>query len=233
MRNPGSAALTASGRQRRTLYALGFGLVHCALIFRATAADVADNYYHRGAQHYVFGEKEEAKSEIETGRRLFPEDAKLRQLAALLAQKEKEDKQKQKNSEKNQKKDSESQKQDQPSPPEKQDQSKESPDSQKQQQDQPSKNDEKQPSDSQTAQDQKEKKEKDAKDAAKQAQAQQGKKDEEGDPGEEGQAAPAVMGIMSLQQAKQLLDNQKGEERAMIFVPRVKPKSQDRLFKDW
>jgi len=36
-----------------------------------------------------------------------------------------------------------------------------------------------------------------------------------------------------VQQAQQLLDSQKGEERAMIFVPAQKFKDRKRSFKDW
>ena len=38
---------------------------------------------------------------------------------------------------------------------------------------------------------------------------------------------------MTVREAQQLLDSQKGEERAMIFVPRQKLKDQRRVFKDW
>ena len=53
-------------------------------------------------------------------------------------------------------------------------------------------------------------------------------------PGEQTEAnAAAVPGQMTVQQAEQLLDAQKGEERAMIFVPAQKLKEQKRIFKDW
>lgn len=42
-----------------------------------------------------------------------------------------------------------------------------------------------------------------------------------------------VMGQMTMQQAKQLLDAQKGEERALIFKPADSGKPQNRTFKDW
>ena len=53
-------------------------------------------------------------------------------------------------------------------------------------------------------------------------------------PGErtEGNAAPTP-GQMTVQEAQQLLDTQKGEERAMIFVPQQKLKDQRHVFKDW
>ena len=38
---------------------------------------------------------------------------------------------------------------------------------------------------------------------------------------------------MTEQQAMQLLDMQKGEERAMIFIPQLKTNRSDRILKDW
>jgi Ca-activated chloride channel family protein len=45
--------------------------------------------------------------------------------------------------------------------------------------------------------------------------------------------AQAALGQMTPQQAMQLLDSQKGEERALIFRPPGKGKPQNRVFKDW
>jgi len=59
-----------------------------------------------------------------------------------------------------------------------------------------------------------------------------GKGDEKSGEQSEGNAAPTP-GQMTVQQAEQLLDTQKGEERAMIFVPQQKLKDQRRVFKDW
>ena len=57
-----------------------------------------------------------------------------------------------------------------------------------------------------------------------------GKGDEKSGEQTEANAAP---GQMTVQQAQQLLDSQKGEERAMIFVPAQKFKDRKRSFKDW
>ena len=53
--------------------------------------------------------------------------------------------------------------------------------------------------------------------------------------GEDKEALPggSVPGRMTPQQAQQLLDAQKGDEKAMIFVPQIKTNRQDRVFKDW
>ena len=55
--------------------------------------------------------------------------------------------------------------------------------------------------------------------------------------GERGEPQPAsaqpALGQMTMQQAMQLLDSQKGEERALIFTPAEKAQSKNRIFKDW
>ena len=59
-----------------------------------------------------------------------------------------------------------------------------------------------------------------------------GKSDEKSGEQAEANAAPTP-GQMTVREAQQLLDSQKGEERAMIFVPQQKLKDQRRVFKDW
>ena len=66
---------------------------------------------------------------------------------------------------------------------------------------------------------------------AKQPQPQAGGKGD--DQSAEPTQANAAPGQMTVRQAQQLLDSQKGEERAMIFVPQQKLKDQRRVFKDW
>ena len=43
----------------------------------------------------------------------------------------------------------------------------------------------------------------------------------------------AQLGKMTPAQAKQLLDAQKGEEKALMFIPQERKSSQPRTFKDW
>ncbi len=75
------------------------------------------------------------------------------------------------------------------------------------------------------------------KDKSEQGQPKPGeeKESEQGQNPEEAQAAQyAQLGKMTPAQAKQLLDAQKGEEKAMIFIPPQKKSSQqNRSFKDW
>jgi len=75
------------------------------------------------------------------------------------------------------------------------------------------------------------------KDKQNQAQSKPGgeKKEEQGKPeGDDSAAQYAQLGKMSPAQAKQLLDAQKGEEKALLFIPQDrKSASQSRSFKDW
>ena len=69
---------------------------------------------------------------------------------------------------------------------------------------------------------------------AKDAQGKQGEKDDKGEKPEGDTAAKMTRAIqMTPQQAQQLLDAQKSEEKAMIFVPQIKTNRTDRVFKDW
>lgn len=66
-------------------------------------------------------------------------------------------------------------------------------------------------------------------------QGEQKKQDSQDGQGEQRQASAQPMrGQMTPQQAQQLLDSQKGEERALIFLPQEqKGKARSRIFKDW
>lgn len=82
------------------------------------AADTAMDYLHRGAQKYIFGEKEKAKTEITTGLQKFPTDEPLQQMLALFReqqqkQQQEQDKQKQQDQKDQQNKDQQKQDQEQ------------------------------------------------------------------------------------------------------------------------
>jgi Ca-activated chloride channel family protein len=68
-----------------------------------------------------------------------------------------------------------------------------------------------------------------------QANSQQGKESREPKPeGDDAAAQYAQLGKMSPAQAKQLLDAQRGEEKALLFIPQDRKGSpQNRVFKDW
>jgi hypothetical protein len=182
------------------------------LIGLGLRADTAEDYFHRGAQRYVFDEPDKARVEVKIGLAQYPDDPKLKKLAKLL--KLDEDAQQQQASKQ--------QKQDQNQPEEKPDPSEQE---QKQKQEQAQ---------------QKEDQQKDAaggdqqKDQAKQDKEQGNDKgDKQSGEQEQASQAPAVAGQMTPQQAQQLLDSQKGQEKALIFVPAKRNDSKNRVFKDW
>jgi len=148
-------------------------------------------------------------------------------------QQEQEKKESRKDQPKNEKQDGKDSSQDQkPPPPDKQEkkQSDERKDPQQQPQPQPSK--EESP-----------KKEDQKQGGGKDEQEQQPQQQEKQDPAEggkseskpagAGQQAGTKPGEMTMQQAEQLLDSQKGEERALIFLPPQATNRSSRAFKDW
>lgn len=70
-------------------------------------------------------------------------------------------------------------------------------------------------------------------DNAQPQQSGDNKQSDRNDPSEEGQGEVAQLGKMTPAQAKQLLDAQKGEEKALMFIPQERKSSQPRTFKDW
>jgi len=79
----------------------------------------ADDYFHKGAQYYIFNEKEKATKEIYTGLQTYPTDPKLNAVAKLLQKKDQKD---QKNQ--NQQQQQQQQQQDQKSAQQKKDEEK-------------------------------------------------------------------------------------------------------------
>ena len=180
-------------------------------------AQTADDYFHGGAQHYVFGEKQKAQEQVVTGLQQFPQDEKLNALMVLL-KKEEEQKQDQ-------------QQQQQKENEQKQDQKK---DEQKsQQQNKPEQNKDQKQQQQQEQQKPENKEQQDKKEQEQQQQQQQAQKDKSDQKDEQEQQAQIVPGQMSPQQAKQLLDAQKSEELMVPIRPEVKPKEHAGPLKDW
>jgi Ca-activated chloride channel family protein len=181
------------------------------------SAPTPDDYFHGGATNYVFGEKEKAKDQIVTGLQQFPSDPKLNQLFALLKKKEEQKQQQQQQQKNDQDKDQQ----------QKQDSQKNSSDQKKDQ------NQSKDKSDEQKKQDQEIKNADQKKDQQQQQQADQKKQDksDQKQPQEPQQAYAA--GQMTPQQAKQLLDAQKGDEMVIPVRPQGKPRDTSKPFKDW
>jgi hypothetical protein len=189
-------------------------------------ADSAEDYFHRGAQYYVFGEKAKAKDEIQTGLKLYPDDVYLQKIAGLLKKEEKKDEQQKQNQ----------QQKDQQQSQQNQDQSKSGQNSQSNSQAKQKSEQEKQQEQQQRdqqAQNDKSNPDKQQQDASKQ-QPQPGDQDKEKSAEEaKREAAMMAAGQMTPRQAKQLLDSQKDDEHVFQLAPPNKNTSQSRPFKNW
>jgi outer membrane biosynthesis protein TonB len=167
-------------------------------------AQSADDFFHTGAQAYLTNNTATAREQVDKGLKLYPNDVKLKKLDQLLKQQKQQQQQQQQ--QKNQQQQNQSQ--------QNQSQSKED---QKKQQDQKKQ-------DEQKKQDQ-EKKDQEKKD---QQQDQKPEKNDDKQPPKDQQPTP---GEMSPDEAKKLLDSQKGDEK---LLPANENKQGDRRhLKDW
>ncbi len=192
-----------------------------------------DVYFHRGAQHFLAGSNQLAKAEVERGLQLHPDDPHLKQFWELLNQQQ-QDQQNSDDQKNEDKKDQKDQKD-----PSKQDQKdqqkKDEKDSSKQ--DQQKKDQQKQDQQKGQKPDDKEQQQAGKKDEEKKegedAKAGQSKPEEgpEGDP--EGQAQQAKMIRMTPQQAIQLMETLKGDEKTFQFKPVLRTNRTEQLRKNW
>ena len=162
----------------------------------------ADDFFHGGARCYITNNIAQAKQIVEQGRKLYPEDEKLKKLEELLKQQSQQQQQQQNQQPQNQ-----------------QDQQQKSDEQKNQQQKDPE--DQKKPDE--------QKKEAQKKDAEKKMSEEQKKDGEKKD--EEPQ--PVKAGEMTPEEAKRLLDSQKGNEQLLQLKPQEKPRKNNRPIKDW
>jgi Ca-activated chloride channel family protein len=175
----------------------------------AFAQASADDYFHQGAQYYIFGQKSNAVNAISSGLRIYPTDEKLNGVAKLLQRKDPQDQSNSKSSQQNQ--DQQNQQQ------------------QNQQQQQKSSSQDQQDKKDQQKQAQQQK-DKDQQNKAGQAKAGQQGKDQDTSQ----QQAAAVPAQMTRQQAQQMLDAEKDDEKALIFNAEKHPANpSDPKTKDW
>lgn len=181
-------------------------------------AQPADEFFHGGAQHYLSNNIPAALESVTNGLQRFPEDAKLKKLYELLNQQQQQQQQNQQ-----EQKDQQQEQKDQKN----QDQKKQ--DEQKQQQ---ARNDQQKKDEEQKSKDSPDKKDPEKKDQPKnqsgdKSRARPDEKKETGEP------QPVTAHAMTPQEAKQLLDAQKGDEQVLQFRPQGEPKNQGKTLKDW
>jgi Ca-activated chloride channel family protein len=176
----------------------------------------ADDFFNGGAQFYISNNVPAALERVETGLKIYPDDEKLKKLEQLLKQQQQQQNQQQQN----QQNQSQQQKQDQQnkSAEQKNQQQNQQQDSQQQKADEQKQNqaDQKKDEEQQQAEQKKASDDK-AKDGAQEKQ-----------PGE-----PVKPGEMTPEEAKHLLDAQKGDEQLLQMKPQDKPRDPSRPVKDW
>jgi hypothetical protein len=87
-------------------------LINLLVLPACVIAESADDYFNYGAQDYIFGEKDKAKTQILNGLRVYPSDPKLNGVIRLLRRPEQKPPPQQKPSKSDEKKDQDKQKQD-------------------------------------------------------------------------------------------------------------------------
>ncbi|MGC3958263.1 MAG: hypothetical protein QM813_10085 [Verrucomicrobiota bacterium] len=194
----------------RSRHCLSLSLSLLVLSWWCARAQNADEFFHGGAQRFLTNNIPGALEVVTNGLQHFPNDEKLQKLYELLNQQQQQQQNQQDQQDQNQDQQKD-QKQDQQKQDEKKDQE------QKSKNEQQKKDEKKQP-------EAKGKKEQQAK-SDKQA---KGKPEEK--PGEQ---QPMEAHAMTPQEAKQLLDAQKGDEQVLIFQPKVPPPQPGKQLKDW
>ena len=174
----------------------------------------AEDFFNSGAQFYISNNIPSALARVEAGLKTFPNDEKLKKLEELLKQQQQQ--QSQQNQQQNQKQQNQ-QNQSQQQQQKQQSSAKNSQDQQKQ--DQQKQNQ----SEQQKAEQQKQQEQ--------QAAAQKKQGDKQDQQNAEGQ--PVKPGQMTPEEAKRLLDAQKGDEQVLQWKPQGKPEEQNKPVKDW
>ena len=172
----------------------------------------ADDFFHGGARLYISNNIPQAKEVVEQGLRLYPDDDKLKKLEQLLNQQQQQQQNQQDQSQ-----------QDKP-------QQQKSDDQKKQQQQNKSQDQQKQDQQKKDQSDQK----KDDQQKPPEQQKQSPDKEKADKPEDKKkEAQPVKPGEMTPEEAKRLLDAQKGGEQMLQWKPPEKPRDPSRPVRDW
>jgi Ca-activated chloride channel family protein len=182
--------------------------VSLLLAGRAARAQTADDFFNGGAQFYISNNIPSALEKVEGGLKIYPDDVKLKKLEELLKQQQQQNQQDQN----------------------KQNQS-------QQQQNQQQQSSRKNSQDQQKQDEQKQNQSGEKKDEAQKQPEQQNSPDEKKDGGkpdkQDAGGQPVAAGQMTPEEAKRLLDAQKGDERVLQLKPQGKPQDNQKPVKDW
>lgn len=199
----------------RLRISLNLALFLCAQKVCAQLAP-AEDFFNSGAQAYISNNIPAALERVEMGLKTYPDDVKLKKLEELLKQK---NQQQQQQNQQQQQKDQQSQQQ-KSDDQKKQDHQKQRQDSQQQKQDEQKKDQSDQKKDEQQKQ-------------QEQPKPADEKKDGDKPENQTGEGQPVKPGEMTKEEAKHLLDAQKGNEQVLQLKPQDKPRDPNRPVKDW
>jgi site-specific DNA-cytosine methylase len=185
-------------------------LIMLLLAWQAARAQSADDFFNGGAHFYISNSIPQALESVENGLKQYPDDVKLKKLYELLKQQ-----QQSQNSQSQQNQNQQSQSQQQKSN-----------NQQKQQQ-------QNQQSAQQNSQPQKQNEQKQSGQKEDEQQKQQQQKSGEQQEKQNEQGQPVAAGQMTPEEAKRLLDAQKGNEQVLQLKPQGKPENPNQAIKDW
>jgi hypothetical protein len=190
----------------------------------------ADDFFNSGAQFYLSNNIAQAKQAVEAGLKNYPDDEKLKKLEQLLKQQSQQQQDKQQQDQKNQDQQNQ-QNQSQQQQKDQQSQQQKSDDQKNQQQNQQS-------SQQKSPEQQKQEDQKNAgqkKDEQQQDQKKSSPEKKDGGKPEDknAESQPVAPGQMTPEEAKRLLDAQKGDEQVLKLQPNAKPEDQKKPVKDW
>ena len=172
----------------------------------------AEDFFNSGAQLYISNNVPAALERVELGLKTYPDDEKLKKLEQLLKQQQK--------SQQNQQQQNQQDKSQQQKSDDKKDQQQ----SQKKSEDQQKQDEQKQQEQQKQAEQQKQQEQQ-----KQSAQKKDGEKQDQ--PEAEGQ--PVKPGELTPEEAKRLLEAQKGNEQLLQLKPPEKPRNHSRPVKDW
>ena len=186
--------------------------------WQTARAQSADDFFNRGAHSYISNNIPQALESVQSGLKHYPDDVKLKKLYKLLKQQSQQQSQNNQ-SQQNQQNQSQPQKSNsgQNQPPQNQPQSR-----QNSQPPQPKQNE---PNQSARKNEEQPKQQPQQKSGEQQG----GEKPEN----QNGQGQPVAAGQMTPEEARRLLDAQKGDEQVLQWKPQGRPEEQNRRIKDW
>jgi Ca-activated chloride channel family protein len=174
-------------------------------------AQNADDFFNGGAQLYISNNIPDALQKVETGLKSYPDDVKLKKLEELLKQQQQQQNQQNQQQQNQQNKQNQSQ------------QNKNSQNQQSQAQQQQQQNKQQQDQQKQNQQN-----------SQQQQQNQQQQAQQQNAQNQQNAAQQAQQGrAMSPEEAKRLLDAQKGNEQVLRYQPKGQPQNVNPAIKDW